>query len=104
LFLISVRVSFWLAKMIRIVLRDEVLPNIELPHGARNGVSTPIYHAVATIGLIVALAAGGFEPSELTIVVGALGVGIGASSLNFGINAWGLLFKSVLRHSEREDP
>ena len=77
LFLISVWVSLWLAKMIRIVLRDEVLPNIELPHGASNSIATLTYYAVATIGLIVAFAAAGFQPSQLTIVVGALSVGIG---------------------------
>ena len=35
-FLFSIWVSLWLAKMIRIVLRDEVLPNIELPHERSN--------------------------------------------------------------------
>jgi potassium-dependent mechanosensitive channel len=77
LFLVSVWVSFWLAKMIRIVLRDEVLPNFKLPHGAGNSIATLTYYAVATIGLIVALAAAGFQLSQLTIVVGALSVGIG---------------------------
>jgi potassium-dependent mechanosensitive channel len=77
LFLVSVWVSFWLAKMIRIVLQEEVLPKIELPHGASNSIATLTYYAVATIGLIVALSAAGFQPSQLTIVVGALSVGIG---------------------------
>ena len=77
LFVLSVWVSFWLAKVIRIVLRDEVLPNIELPHGASNSISTLTYYAVATIGLVIALAVAGFQLSQLTIVVGALSVGIG---------------------------
>jgi potassium efflux system protein len=77
LFVVSVWVSFWLARVIRIVLRDEVLPNIELPHGAANSISTLTYYAVATIGLIIALAVAGFQLSQLTIVVGALSVGIG---------------------------
>jgi small-conductance mechanosensitive channel len=77
LFVVSVWVSFWLAKVIRIVLRDEVLPNIELPHGASNSISTLTYYAVVTIGLVIALAVAGFQLSQLTIVVGALSVGIG---------------------------
>jgi potassium efflux system protein len=77
LFVVSVWVSFWLAKVIRIVLRDEMLPNIELPHGAANSIATLTYYAVATVGLIVALAVAGFQLSQLTIVVGALSVGIG---------------------------
>jgi potassium-dependent mechanosensitive channel len=77
LFLASVWVSFWLAKLIRIVLREEVLLNRELPHGVANSISTLTYYAVLTIGLIVALAATGFQLSQVTIVVGALSVGIG---------------------------
>jgi potassium efflux system protein len=77
LFLVSVWVSLWLAKLVRIALRDAVLPNIELPHGASNSIATLSYYAVATVGLLVALAATGLQLSQLTIVVGALGVGIG---------------------------
>jgi len=76
-FLFSIWVSLWLAKMMRIVLRDAVLPNIELPHGASNSIATLSYYAVATVGLVVAVAATGLQLSQLTIVVGALGVGIG---------------------------
>jgi small-conductance mechanosensitive channel len=77
LFLVSVWVAFWLARTIRVVLRDEVLPKMELPRGVGNSVSTLTYYGVLTIGVMVALAAAGFRLSELAFVVGALGVGIG---------------------------
>jgi potassium efflux system protein len=77
MFLASVWLSLWLAKLIRVVLRDELLPNIELPHGASNSIATLTYYAVATFGLIISLAVAGFQASQLTIVVGALSVGIG---------------------------
>jgi potassium-dependent mechanosensitive channel len=77
LFLVSVWVSLWFAKLTRIALRDAVLPNIELPHGASNSIATLSYYAVAIVGLLVALAATGLQLSQLTIVVGALSVGIG---------------------------
>jgi small-conductance mechanosensitive channel len=77
LFVVSVLVSFWLAKTIRAVLQDEVLPNIELPHGVGNSISTLTYYTVVTIGLLFALVAAGFELSDVSLVVGALGVGIG---------------------------
>jgi potassium efflux system protein len=76
-FLASVWVAFWLARTIRIVLQDEVLQKMELPRGVGNSIATLTYYALVTIGLSIALVASGFQMSQLTIVVGALGVGIG---------------------------
>ena len=77
LFLFSVWLAFWAAKTVRYVLQDEVLPKMSLPRGVANSVSSLSYYAVVIAGLFVALAAAGFEVSQLAIVVGALGVGIG---------------------------
>jgi small-conductance mechanosensitive channel len=77
LFLVSVWAAFWLARTIRFVLRDEVLPKMDLPRGVGNSVSTLTYYGVLTIGVMIALVAAGFHLSELAFVVGALGVGIG---------------------------
>lgn len=76
-FLLSVWIAFWLARSIRAVLQDDVLPNMSLPRGVSNTVSTLSYYALVTVGLLVALAAAGFETSQFTIIFGALGVGIG---------------------------
>jgi small-conductance mechanosensitive channel len=77
LFLVSVWVAFWLARTTRVVLRDEVLPKMELPRGVDNSVATLTYYGVLTVGVMIALAAAGFHVSQLAFVVGALGVGIG---------------------------
>jgi potassium-dependent mechanosensitive channel len=77
LFLVSVWVAFWLARTTRVVLRDEVLPKMELPRGVDNSVATLTYYGVLTLGVMIALAAAGFHVSQLAFVVGALGVGIG---------------------------
>jgi len=77
LFLFSVYVAFWVARTVRLVLRDEVLPKMELPRGVDNSISSLSYYALVLIGLMVALAAAGFETSQFAIVFGALGVGIG---------------------------
>ena len=61
----------------RTVLRDEILGRMPLPRGVANSVATLTYYALVVIGLLVALAAAGFEVGQLAIVVGALGVGIG---------------------------
>ena len=77
LFFFSVWLAFWVAKTVRYVLQDEVLPKMSLPRGVGNSVSSLSYYALVIAGLFVALAAAGFEVSQLAFVVGALGVGIG---------------------------
>ena len=77
LFFISIYVAFWVARTVRILLRDEVLPKMDLPRGVDNSVSSLSYYALVLIGLLVALAAAGFEMSQFALVFGALGVGIG---------------------------
>jgi small-conductance mechanosensitive channel len=77
LFAVAVYVAFWIARTMRTVLRDEVLGRMSLPRGVANSVSTLTYYALVLVGLLVALAASGFEVGQLAIVVGALGVGIG---------------------------
>ena len=77
LFAFAVYLAFWVAKTVRYVLRDEVLPKMSLPRGVGNSVSSLTYYALVFVGLMVALAAAGFEMSQFAIIVGALGVGIG---------------------------
>jgi small-conductance mechanosensitive channel len=77
LFAFSVWLAFWAGKTVRVVLHDDVLPNMSLPRGVANSISSLTYYAVVIFGLFVALAAAGFEIGQLAIVIGALGVGIG---------------------------
>jgi len=77
LFVFSVWLAFWVAKTVRYVLEDEVLPKMSLPRGVGNSISSLSYYALVIAGLFFALAAAGFEVSQLAFVVGALGVGIG---------------------------
>jgi len=82
LFLFSVWLAFWAARTVRLILQDEVLPKMSLPRGVGNSISSLTYYAVVMLGLMVALAAAGFEVSQLAIVIGALGIGIGLGLQN----------------------
>jgi len=82
LFFFSVWLAFWVAKTVRLILQDEVLPKMSLPRGVGNSISSLSYYALVFAGLAVALVAAGFEISQLTIVVGALGLGIGLGLQN----------------------
>lgn len=76
-FVAAVWVATYLAKTIRLVLSQDVLPKISLPRGLGNTISTLTYYAILFLGLLVALAIAGFHIGELAIVFGALSVGIG---------------------------
>ena len=77
LFIVSVFLSFWVAKTVRGILFEDVLPRMSLPRGVANSASTITYYLLLMLGLVVALAAAGFEVSQLAIVLGALTLGIG---------------------------
>ena len=82
LFVLTVVIAFWLAKTVRLVLDGEVLPRMSLPHGVANSVASLSYYAVLLLGLVGALSAAGFKASQLTFVLGALGVGVGLGLQN----------------------
>jgi small-conductance mechanosensitive channel len=82
LFIISVYVAFWVARTVRVILRDEVLPKMDLPRGVGNSISSLSYYGLVLTGLMVALAAAGFETSQFALIFGALGIGIGLGLQN----------------------
>lgn len=82
LFIVSVYVAFWVSRTVRVVLRDEVLPKMDLPRGVGNSISSLSYYGLVLIGLMVALAAAGFETSQFALIFGALGIGIGLGLQN----------------------
>jgi potassium-dependent mechanosensitive channel len=69
--------AFWLARTIRSLLAEDILPGLAVTRGVSNSVSTLTYYGVLFIGLFAALAAAGFQVGELAIIFGALSVGIG---------------------------
>ncbi|MBS0451128.1 MAG: mechanosensitive ion channel [Proteobacteria bacterium] len=76
-FVVAVFVAFWVAKGVRVLVHDEVLKRLRVSRGLGNSVASLTYYGVLVGGLLMALSAAGFKISELTIVLGALGVGIG---------------------------
>ncbi|HME71518.1 MAG TPA: mechanosensitive ion channel domain-containing protein [Myxococcota bacterium] len=69
--------SVLLSRLIRFVLDEELFPRFRLAHGLSYALSNLIHYAILMMGLLLALATLGFDASRLTVMVGALGVGIG---------------------------
>lgn len=76
-FIFSSWLAIWIAGAVRRLLREELPGHSKLPRGVGNSIASLSYYGVLILGLLVALSAAGFKVSQLTIVFGALGVGIG---------------------------
>jgi small-conductance mechanosensitive channel len=76
-FLFSSWLAVWIAGAVRRLLREELPGHSRLPRGVGNSIASLSYYAVLLLGLLVALSAAGFKVSQLMLVFGALGVGIG---------------------------
>jgi potassium-dependent mechanosensitive channel len=69
--------AFWVARSVRSLLAEDILPGLDLTTGVSSSVSTLSYYAVLFIGLFAAMAAAGLQVGELALIFGALSVGIG---------------------------
>jgi len=65
------------SRFIRFLLDQDVLPRLELAEGSRQVASSSIYYLALLLGFFLTLAAAGIQFDRLTVLAGALGVGIG---------------------------
>jgi potassium efflux system protein len=81
-FVLTVWLSFLVSRLIRFLLEEDVYPRVRLARGVPNLVSTLLHYSILLVGFILAIAAMGMDLNRVTILVSALGVGIG-----FGLQA-----------------
>jgi len=73
----TVWVSILIARIVRVVLEEDVLTRLSLPRGVPAAISAGANYLVLLIGFLVALSAAGIDPGRVALVAGALSVGIG---------------------------
>jgi potassium-dependent mechanosensitive channel len=76
-FVLTILSALLLARIVNGVLEEDVFPRTSLPRGVPYALSTLARYGVYTLGLLFALAAAGVQASQVTIMVGGLGIGIG---------------------------
>ncbi|MGD8469456.1 MAG: mechanosensitive ion channel, partial [Desulfobacterales bacterium] len=69
--------SFFASSLIQKLLMDQVLAKRRVETGVRLSIARLVHYVLIFIGFVVALLALGFEFTKLTIILSALGVGIG---------------------------
>jgi potassium-dependent mechanosensitive channel len=104
LFAFVVWISFKLSQLIRISLDSDVYPRLALPRGVPGAINRLTHYVVLVVGVMIAASAAGIEFSRLTLVVGALGVGIGfglQNVVNNFVSGLILLFERPIRIGDR---
>ncbi len=77
IFFLVIWLSFKLSQFIRFVLDTDVLPRMHLPRGAPAAITSLTHYTIIVIGVLIAFAAAGLDMGRITIIFGALSVGIG---------------------------
>jgi potassium-dependent mechanosensitive channel len=92
--------SFKIAAFIEFVFAVDVVPRADLPKGVPETISRLTSYVVIAIGAVIGSAAAGFDISKLTIMISALGVGIGfglQNIVNNFVSGLILLFERPIR-------
>ena len=76
-FLLTLFLGITAAKVIRVLLREDIIPRFSPKRGLPSAVSTLIYYGLVTVVFFLALSAGGAEFSKFTVMTGAFGLGVG---------------------------
>lgn len=79
--IVTFTVAIWataaISRTIRKLLADTIFPSFSFSHGAGASIAALVYYGLILAGFLVALSLAGFDVSKLTIILGALGVGVG---------------------------
>ncbi len=76
-FFIVLWVSWIIARLVSFVLKEEVLPRLHMQEGVPFALTTFTRYAIIAIGFVAAVSVLGVPLDKVTIVLSALGVGIG---------------------------
>ena len=76
-FFIVLWVSWMIARLVSFVLQEEILPRLHMQQGVPFALTTFTRYAIIVIGFVSALSILGVSLDRVTIVMSALGVGIG---------------------------
>jgi len=96
--------SWLLARFSALVLDTEVFPRLRMPPGIPFALTTFTRYAVLFVGFVVALGLIGFSLDRVTILLGALGVGLGfglQNVVNNFVSGVILLFERPIRVGDR---
>ncbi|HSB77816.1 MAG TPA: mechanosensitive ion channel domain-containing protein [Candidatus Methylomirabilis sp.] len=99
-FALTVYLAFQASRLLRFLLEEDVYPRTLLAPGVPYAISSLLHYLVLLLGFLLAMAALGVDFTKLTIIGGALGVGIGfglQNVVNNFVSGLILLFERPIR-------
>lgn len=76
-FVLTLVGAFLLARLLRTLLEDDVVPRLPASRGVAYAFTTTVHYAVLLVGFLLAISAAGVDLNRVSILAGAFGVGIG---------------------------
>jgi len=76
-FAVVVWLAFQLSAAVRALLEEDVFSRVELGRGVSSALSSLVHYVVLLLGFLLGLGVLGIDLTRITIIAGALGVGIG---------------------------
>jgi small-conductance mechanosensitive channel len=76
-FFVTIWIAVLLARLIRFFLEEDILSRMALPRGVPGAISAIVKYIIVGFGIVVAFTAAGLDLDKFSILIGALGVGIG---------------------------
>ncbi len=77
IFFLVIWLSIVIAKMIRVLLEEDILKKMHLGKGVPHTIAMMVRYSIITLGVLLAITAAGVPVNNLTVLFGAFGVGIG---------------------------
>jgi potassium efflux system protein len=103
-FVLTLWASWLLARLLSFTLNEEVFPRVRMPPGVPFALATFARYTVLVIGFVAAIGTLGFSLDRVTLLLSALGVGIGfglQNVVNNFVSGVMLLFERPIRVGDR---
>ena len=76
-FIVTVWMAYLLSVFLRFVLGEDVYPRLKMHPGKSYAVSSLLHYVILVLGVVVAATAVGLNLTKLTVLTGAIGIGLG---------------------------
>jgi potassium-dependent mechanosensitive channel len=99
-FATAIVIAVLLSRFVRFVLSEDILPPLSVEPGVRPMMLMLVHYIIVGLGVIFGIAAAGFPVDRLTLLISALGVGVGfglQNLVNNFVSGLSLIFERPIR-------
>ena len=104
LFFLILWLATWVGRIVRVVLRDDILASLSIPSGQADAWATLAQWATLVVGILFAAASAGIGGGQMAVLAGALGVGIGfglQNIVNNFVSGFILIFEQPIKVGDK---